>query len=121
MSWPAHLQTALDEALPIAEGHTQQTIEQALEDGLTQLWAAHESFCLTELRKAPNGTLTVHLFLAGGNLEELQPLYGIIEGWAKSQGAVKMTMLGRVGWERTFFVKAVGFKPTLRFYEKELL
>lgn len=120
-AWPPHLEDALRGALEIAEGHTQHTIEHALAEGQMQLWDAPHSFCLTELRVSPNGRKTVHLFLAGGTLEELEPLYPIIEGWAKSQGAVKMTMLGRTGWERTFFVTQEGFRPTLRFYEKELL
>lgn len=119
-AWPPHLQDALRGALEIAEGHTQQTIEKALADGLTQLWDAHESFCLTELRKAPNGLLTVHLFLAGGKLEELRPLYPIIEGWAKSQGAVKVTALGRKGWEKSFLTREEGFRASLTYYEKDL-
>lgn len=118
--WPAHLQAALDGALERAEGHSQATIEAALDRGDMQMWAAPTSFCLTELRVTPTGMKLGHLFLAGGDLEELRLLYPIIEGWAKSQGCVKMTMLGRTGWERTFFVKDEGFTPTMRLYEKEL-
>lgn len=119
--WPAHLQHALDDALAYAEGHDQSTIENAIEAKMLQLWEAPNSFCLTELKVSPNGIRTVHLFLAGGNLEELEPLYPIIEQWAKTQGARGMTMLGRFGWERTFFVRTQGFRPVAQFYAKELV
>lgn len=121
MEWPPHLQAALDGALAYADGHTQQTIEAAVGSELVQLWALDHSFCLTEKKVSPNGQVSVHLFLAGGDLTELQTLYPYIEGWARGEGAAKMTMLGRTGWERTFFVREEGFRPTLRFYEKELL
>jgi len=119
--FPSHLQAALDKALVYAPGHTQQTIEQAVHDETVQLWERGMSFCLTELREAPNGARSVHLFLAGGSLNELRPVYPVIEAWAKSQGATQMTMLGRHGWQRSFLTSIEGFQPTMTFYAKELV
>lgn len=123
-AWPLHLQDALNGALAIAEGHTQQTIERALAEGKTQLWDGPHSFCLTELRVSPNGQRSVHLFLAGadvGYLAELHRILPFIEDWARANKATKVTMLGRHGWARTFLTAEEGYQPTLTFYEKELV
>lgn len=119
--WPDHLQEALDGALPYAEGHDQATIENAVASEMAQLWAANESFCLTELKVSPTNVKTAHLWLAGGRIEELEGLLPIIEGWAKDQGCKGITMLGRRGWERSFFCHSAGYHPVMTFYAKELV
>lgn len=119
--WPTRLLDALDGALEYAVGHDRATIENAVDVGMVQFWEGWGSFCLTELKVSPTGRKTVHLFLAGGTQDELYRLYPVIEAWAKQQGAVAVTMLGRKGWERTHFTQGLGFRPTLTFYEKELV
>ena len=106
--------------------HTKETILQGLESGNLQMWAAHNSFCLTELRLAPTGLKALHLFLAGANpgtdgLDELKGLYPLIEGWGKEEGCTRVTMVGRRGWAKTFLTRTEGFVPSLTYYEKELV
>lgn len=119
-AWPPHLQDALRGALVYAVGHTQETIERALVEGKMQLWDAPHSFCLTELYTAPNGMKAVNLFLAGGHLAELHPIFPYIEGWARDNGATKIQCVGRRGWERSFLTKDEGFRPTMTYYEKDV-
>ena len=121
-AFPAHLLGALDEALAYTDGtHDRATVQNALDAGILQLWSGRESFILTELKVAPTGRRSVHLFLAGGSgMDELQPLWPVVEAWARSQGAEAVTMLGRRGWEKSFLVRDEGFVPTHTFYHKAL-
>ena len=54
--------------------------------------------------------LVLHLFLAAGNLDELETLYVEAERYGREQGCHYITVLGRQGWERSFLTKNHGFK-----------
>ena len=119
--FPAPLLPNLYRALAETDGsYDVATIENMLSEGVVQLWARGESFVLTELRIAPTGKRYGHIFLCGGSLPELLPLYPILEGWARSQGCGMMTMVGRRGWERTF-LKDEGWTAPYSVYRKELV
>jgi hypothetical protein len=100
--------------------HTLDHLLDAIADEHMQFWPAQQSFVITELLKSPTGIGIVNLFLAGGNLAELQTLLPIIEAWAVSQGCQRAMCIGRKGWERTFVTKIAGWSPTMSVYEKEL-
>lgn len=118
--FPVELLPQLDAALPYTYGaHDRETVQNALDAGILQLWRAKHSFVLTELVLHPTGKKTLHFFLTGGNLEELEPLYPVIEGWGRSQGCQTITAIARPGWSRTF-LRWVGWKPELTVYVKEL-
>jgi hypothetical protein len=53
----------------------------------------------------------LHIFLAGGNLEELETLTPHIQKFAEDMGCRKITLTGRRGWSRTFVTK-FNMKPT---------
>lgn len=125
-TFPERLLPALDRALVYTFGdHDRATVQNAIESGILQLWEGWHCFVLTELLVAPTGQKSVRYFLCGGlegevGMDELIRMEPIIEAWAKTQGAVGLTMLGRPGWARTFLTKDAGWKASLTYYTKEL-
>lgn len=84
--------------------HGTFTIESIFEDmaaGNLQLWPGPNSAIVTQVVYYP-GMKVMHLFLAGGNLEELQELYNQVEEYAKSIECKAVTLTGRPGWAKSF-------------------
>ena len=111
----------IQEALGYTGGsHTLEHVRQGLDDGILQFWPAPHSFAITEVRRMPSGRKAIHVFLAGGQLEELEPLGHVLEAWGRAEGAQEMSCLGRFGWQRTFLTKRAGWIPSLVLYRKTL-
>jgi hypothetical protein len=72
--------------------------------GVMQLWTRPQSVAITTINVYPQRK-TLHFFIAGGNLSELENMLPEIETWAKAQGCTGATLLGRPGWERTFLAR----------------
>jgi hypothetical protein len=83
-----------------------------------QLFTAKHSAIVTTINPYPRGTV-LHLFLAGGNLEELEELYKETEEFARYQNCKSITLLGRFGWKKSFLTE-YGMKPTCLQMSKEL-
>lgn len=124
MSWERdfdRLAPYIEAALGYTGGtHTLDDVRRGIADGRLQFWPASDSFIITEIALYPTGLKVVNFWLAGGHLDELEPLLYIVEGWAKEQGCSTATCTGRRGWERSFLTKAAGWTPALTFYAKEL-
>lgn len=122
--FPSYLLPNLLRALEETDGsYDVATIENMVSEGLVQLWARYDSFVLTELKVAPTNKKYLHIFLAGGEMADLNQsgLYPILEGFARDNHCDAMTMTGRKGWERTFLTKDEGWKATHVLYRKELV
>jgi hypothetical protein len=93
--------------------HGMFTIQDVFEDvmhGNAQFWPGEKSAIITQIVDYPRKK-AIHVFLAGGDMEEIQSMEpGVIE-WAKSQGCEVITLTGRPGWTRTFLTK-IGYKNT---------
>ena len=100
------------------EAYTIEDVEQMIIEGTAQMWVRGESVIVTEIVKYPRAK-HLHLFLAGGDLDELDQLLPEILEWGKGQGCRLVTLSGRRGWERSFLADQ-GWKPTLIVMEKEL-
>jgi hypothetical protein len=109
----------LEAALEYTQGtHTYADVVQDLDTGKSQLWDTDQAAVVTEIHVSPRAK-TCHLFLAGGDLNELERILRVIERWAKSEGCTRMSLAGRRGWERTF-LRGEGYAPAWTVMTKEL-
>ena len=109
------LQKALDLA---GNTHTLEDVQQGIDAGHLVFWPGVNSAIITEIIEYPQKR-TLHFFLAGGNLAELEAMYPTIQEWGREQGCTAASTVGRPGWERTF-LKREGWTPRAVFMTKEL-
>jgi hypothetical protein len=98
--------------------HTLADVQKAIDEGRAIFWPGVNSAIITEIIEYPQQR-TLHFWLAGGNLAELEAMYPLIEAWGREQGCTAATTVGRPGWERTF-LKREGWTPRAVFMMKEL-
>lgn len=109
----------IEAALEYAGGtHLPGDVIRAILAGGLQLWPGEHSAIVTEIEHYPQ-MKTCHLFLAGGDLDELKLMLPSIEQWAAQNGCSKVTLAGRKGWQRSF-LKDVGYEPGCWAMAKEL-
>ena len=113
------LSSGIEAALEYSGGtHTLRDVLEALTKDLLQFWPGSNSFLITELEQYPRKK-NCHIFLAGGNLTELEQMLPKVEEWAKDQGCSALTLTGRFGWLRTF-LRGAGYEPQWQVMAKEL-
>ena len=78
---------------------TEDEVLQGIWKGKYQLWTATSSAAVTEIVTYPNSKAT-RVWLAGGDLEELQAMEKEVVAWANSIGCNEVQIAGRGGWER---------------------
>ena len=61
------------------------------------LWPTENSALVTEFHKYPNRSY-LHIFLAGGDLEEIKGNHDQVVAFAKAAGCSGLTLTGRPGW-----------------------
>lgn len=100
------LQEALDR-----EGNvlTLADVWRAIEAGTMQLWTRGDSALVTTLVPYPTGKTDLVFYLAGGSLDELEPLTAEVTAWGRQQGATRAVMAGRAGWTRSFLTRKQGW------------
>jgi hypothetical protein len=100
--------------------HTFDDVREMIERGEAIFWPGPNSAIITQVIEQPQ-LRTLHFFLAGGNLAELEAMLpGICEWGRKERGCKYATLTGRKGWERTFLTKREGWKSNLVVMSKEL-
>ena len=67
--------------------------------GHMQLWPGKEGCAVTEIVNYPNRKV-LHVFLAGGKLEQITNMHDDAVKWGKIQGCDSMTLSGRPGWKK---------------------
>jgi hypothetical protein len=100
----------LEPALEYDNTYNIQDVADCISDGSMQLWPTNNSAVVTQVQNFPRMKV-LHIFLAGGNLEELETLTPHIQKFAEDMGCRKITLTGRKGWSRTFVTK-FNMKPT---------
>lgn len=114
-------------------------LQEALDAGgdLTPLWAIRETILsghkqfwslgsdgnaamVTQVEDHPFNGRECCIYLAAGDLASLERLLPKVEAWAKASGARAMTVMGRLGWQRSFLTRAAGYTPLSVLYMKEL-
>ena len=66
-----------------------------------QLWPSENAALVTQVQNYPKCRV-LHVYLAGGDMQEIIALIPHIERFAQDVGCQKMTLAGRKGWERIF-------------------
>ena len=88
----------LVEALEHSGGsHTFQDIVNAVEMQSMQFWPMERSCLVTEVINYPN-LKTLHIFLAGGDLQEIKSIDNTLEFLCQEIGADYISLSGRRGW-----------------------
>lgn len=96
----------IDGALAYTNGdYDLKDIADGLHSGHYQLWTCETAAVVTRINQTPK-TVTLHIFLAGGDMAGAEQLYHECEAWAKQQNMDAITIIGRPGWKRSFLTNA---------------
>ena len=88
----------LVEALEHSGGsHTFQNIVDSVQQEVMQFWPMEKSCLVTEVINYPN-LKTLHIFLAGGDLQEIKSIDNTLEFLCQEIGADYISLSGRRGW-----------------------
>ena len=79
--------------------HTFDDIVSAVYAGQMQFWPAENSCAVTEIVTFPRRKV-LHIFLAGGEMQEIVDMDGPAADFAKANGCTAMTIAGRRGWKK---------------------
>lgn len=97
--------------------HNFDDVKQAIIEGRMQLWPAPNSAAVTEIVEYARKKV-IHVFLAGGQMDEVVGGIESVAEWGRAQGCQSMTISGRKGWER--ILDKSGFRPVLVTMERKL-
>lgn len=87
----------IEAALPVT--HRMEDIEKGITEGTYQFWPGQRSALITVIENYPH-TRNLHVFLAGGDLDEIRAMQPDLLSWADFHGCDAVTLSGRKGWER---------------------
>ena len=88
--------------------HSFKDIVDGVLSGHMQLWAGEKGCAVTEIVVYPNKKV-LHVFLAGGKLQQIEDMHDDAVKWGKAQGCEGMTLSGRKGWTKILDKK--GWQP----------
>ena len=92
------LRPQIEAALDYADGtHDFDDVVVMVMQGKLRLWAMPKSVMLTEIVDFPRER-HYHMFLGGGDLEEILAMHPQVEKAALDAGCVKLSVTGRRGW-----------------------
>jgi hypothetical protein len=107
----------IDDALEYSGGtHTFEDVYDRILDGKLQLWPAERGCAVTEIVVYPKKKV-LHVFLAGGEMDQIIDMIDSAVVWSKTQGCTSMTISGRHGWKRV--LEKHGYKTVMTVLEKE--
>lgn len=110
----------IEAALEYADGtHTFEDVAAAVEAGRMHFWPGPTSAVITEIIESPRQRM-LNIFLAGGNLAEIEAMAPGILAWGRDHGCTKAVFTGRPGWERTFLTRTGWAPAKLVVFEKQL-
>ncbi len=108
----------IEAALEYSGGtHDFEDVKRGIIEGRMQLWPGTQSAAVTEVVKYDKKKV-LHIFLAGGDMEELIDMIDSAAKWGRTQGCTSLTMAGRKGWERA--LAPSGFKPVMIVLERAI-
>lgn len=105
------------EAIRRDNTHTPESVYQLIKTGQADLWLhdSHKTASVTFWIPAVDGPI-LHVWLAGGRLEELKEALPSVEAWGQKNGAKRLMITGRAGWEKVL----PGFRRQAVLMTKEL-
>ena len=108
----------IEAALEYSGGtHDFDDVRDGILSGKMQLWPGERSAVVTEIVEYAKKR-TLHVFLAGGDLDELLGGMGDAIAWGRAQGCNAMTLSGRRGWEKV--LGKHGFHATRIVMERDI-
>ena len=108
----------IESALEYGGGtHYYEDIVESIVSGKMQLWPAKDSCLVTEITVFPRKKV-LHVFLGGGDLDEIIGMHESVVQWAKAQGCESLTLSGRKGWTRA--LEDLDWKPKMVFMERSI-
>ena len=108
----------IEDALSYGGGtHDLKDVFDGILSGNMQLWPAERGGIVTELAVYPRKRV-LHIFLAGGELDQITDMHEDVIQWAKAQGCSALTLSGRMGWKKA--LAPFGWEPTLLTLSKEI-
>lgn len=90
------LQAALDCG---GNTHTLGDLVEAITDGRMQFWPAERGCAVTEIVVYPRAK-SLHIFLAGGDMEQIVDMDSSAAQFARAMGCTGMSISGRRGWAK---------------------
>lgn len=97
--------------------HTEDDVLFMLFQGKLRLLRHGESGLVVEIMESPRMKI-LHVFLAGGKMDEILEMEKKLPALAKSLGCVRVTLAGRCGWERA--LKEHGWGEKIIYLQKDL-
>ncbi len=108
----------LEAALELSGGtHTLDDVVQAIIKGEMQFWPAPKGCAVTEIVNYPRKKV-LHIFLAGGEMEQIIDMDDSAVEFAKMNGCTGMSIAGRKGWKRV--LKNKGYEETFTVLGKDI-
>ena len=89
----------LQPALDRGGTHAIEDIEKEVATGHMQLWVGERGAAVTQILDFPRKKV-LHVFLAGGEMDQITDFQESAWIWGQSQGCTAMTLSGRLGWKR---------------------
>lgn len=96
-----YVQAALDHAGNLFDV---DDVLRLIEDGKAQFWPGKQCAVITEIKQYPKKRL-LHVWLGGGDLDELTVMANYVREYAKHVGCDAITIQGRPGWQKVFKLK----------------
>ena len=109
-----HIEAAMEYG---QNSHTFDDITAMVLHGQLRLWSLPNSVMLTEIITYPRYKV-YHIFLGGGDLQEILAMHPQIEQAAREAGCVRLSVTGRHGWAKA--LKPHGWEPVHMTCTKEL-
>lgn len=107
----------IEAALEYCHGtHDYQDVVDALYNGTMQLWPAPKGCIVTQIVVYPKKKV-IHVFLGGGELEQIMDMHKDVIAWAKEQGCSAGMTNGRFGWKKP--LEKHGWTPMYSQFAKE--
>ena len=107
----------IEDALAYSGGtHTFEDVVAGITESRMQFWPAPRGCAVTEIVVYPKKRV-LHVFLAGGEMDQILDMIDSAVEWSKTQGCASMTIAGRHGWQRV--LAEHGYRPVMTVLEKE--
>jgi len=108
----------IESALEYSGGtHNWSDIVEGIHNLRYQFWPAEKGCAVTEIIVFPQKKI-FHVFLAGGEMEQIVDMNDSAVQFAKSQGCSGMSIAGRKGWSRV--LKDKGWKESFTTLAQEI-
>lgn len=101
----------------ILDGTPWAEVEADVLGGKAQLWPGDAAAMVTKVLEDQTGRV-LHVWLGGGDLEELLRLQPAVAAWGRSMGCNRATIEGRAGWGKV--LKANGWAASFTVFSRPL-